>query len=94
MCKKLRKIGVNINTIPVLDVLRKSTNKIIGKRSFSKYKDVVKQLGKITVNECHFNKIATVIKHIPGHGCSNTDSHQKTPKVNLNIRTLNSIDLT
>ena len=34
----------------------------------------------------------TVIKHIPGHGCSKVDSHKKMPKVNLNIRTLHKID--
>ena len=38
LCINLKKIGININTIPVLDVLRKNTNKIIGKRSFSKKK--------------------------------------------------------
>ena len=38
LCINLRKIGININTIPVLDVLRKSTHSIIGKRSFSKKK--------------------------------------------------------
>ena len=88
----LRNIGININTIPVLDVLRNNTNDIIGKRSFSKDKGVVRDLGKITINECHFNKIATVIKHIPGHGCSAVDSHQRMPKVDLNIRILNAID--
>ena len=92
LCNNLKNIGVNINTIPVLDVLRNNANDIIGKRSFSKDKDVVRDLGKITVNECHSNGIAAVIKHIPGHGCTTTDSHQKMPKVNLNIRTLNKID--
>jgi len=92
LCNNLRNIGININTIPVLDVLRNNTNDIIGKRSFSRNKDVVSDLGKITINECHINKIATVIKHIPGHGCSTIDSHQKMPKVNLNIRTLDKID--
>ena len=92
LCDTLRNIGININTIPVLDVLRNNTNYIIGKRSFSKNKDVVKDLGKITIKECHINKIATVIKHIPGHGCSTIDSHKKMPKVNLNISTLNSTD--
>jgi len=29
LCKNLKKIGININTIPVLDVLKKNTNKII-----------------------------------------------------------------
>ena len=92
LCDNLKDIGININTIPVLDVLRINTNDIIGKRSFSKDKDIVNDLGKITVRECHINKIATVIKHIPGHGCSTIDSHQKMPKVNLNIKTLNKID--
>ena len=38
LCKKLKKIGININTIPVLDVLRTNTSKVIGNRSFSKKK--------------------------------------------------------
>ena len=92
MCDNLRNIGININTIPVLDVLRNNTNDIIGKRSFSNDKDIVRDLGKITIKECHLNKIVTVIKHIPGHGCSKVDSHQKMPKVNLNIKTLDAID--
>ena len=36
--KKLKELGLNINTIPVLDVLRKNTNKVIGRRSFSEKK--------------------------------------------------------
>tara|TARA_B100001248_G_scaffold91673_1_gene68011 strand:- start:3831 stop:4775 length:945 start_codon:yes stop_codon:yes gene_type:complete len=92
LCSTLRKIGVNINTIPVLDVLRKSTHSIIGKRSFSKKKEIIKHLGKITVKECHSQKILTVIKHIPGHGCSTKDSHLILPKVNLTEKILNKID--
>ncbi|MBD1138161.1 beta-N-acetylhexosaminidase [Pelagibacterales bacterium SAG-MED41] len=92
LCDNLNNIGININTIPVLDVLRNNTNDIIGKRSFSRDKDVVRDLGKITINECHINRIATVIKHIPGHGCSTIDSHQRMPKVNLKMRSLNKTD--
>ena len=92
LCQNLRKIGININTIPVLDVLRENTNKIIGKRSFSANSQIVKKLGEITVRECHSNNIATVIKHIPGHGCSKTDSHLNTPKVKLKKQLLKKID--
>ena len=92
LCKKLKKIGININTIPVLDVLRTNTSKVIGNRSFSKNKEIVKKLGKITVNQCHSNKIISVIKHIPGHGCAVSDSHFKTPKVNLSYNELNRND--
>ena len=39
LCKKLKNIGININTIPVLDVLRDNTSQVIGKRGFSKKKN-------------------------------------------------------
>ena len=88
----LRKIGININTVPVLDVLRKNTHSIIGRRSFSENKDIVKKFGEITIKECFRKNIIPVIKHIPGHGCSTQDSHLTLPKVNLNKKTLNNID--
>ena len=88
----LKKIGININTVPVLDVLRKNTNKIIGNRSFSSDPNVVKKLGQICVKQYELNKLATVIKHLPGHGCASLDSHLKTPKVKLDYKDLNKID--
>ena len=88
----LKKIGININTVPVLDVLRKNTNKIIGNRSFSKDPNVIKKLGQVCVKQYKLNKLATVIKHMPGHGCASLDSHLKTPKVKLNYKNLNKID--
>jgi len=92
LSNELKKLGININTIPVLDVLRWNTNSVIGNRSFSENKKIVKELGKITIDECHAKKILTVIKHIPGHGCSNIDSHLSMPKVNLSVKNLNKID--
>ncbi len=92
LSRELKAIGINVNTIPVLDVLRKNTNNIIGNRSFSDNKKIVDILGKITVKECHAQKIISVIKHIPGHGCSDVDSHLKTPRVNLNKKILDKID--
>ena len=92
LCNKLRKIGINTNTIPVLDVLRKSTNSVIGNRGFSTNKEIVKKLGNITINICHKKKILTVAKHIPGHGCSTKDSHLTMPKINLSIKKLNNVD--
>ena len=79
----LKKIGVNINTVPVLDVLRKKTNKIIGNRSFSDDPNIVKLLGKICVKQYELNSLGTVIKHIPGHGCASKDSHLSLPRVKL-----------
>ncbi len=92
LSKILKDIGININTIPVLDILRNHTNKIIGNRSFSKDKKIVRDLGMHTIKFLHRNKIAGVIKHIPGHGYAFSDSHKKMPKVSLNSKTLNNSD--
>ena len=92
LSKILKNIGVNINTIPVLDVLRNNTSDVIGNRSFSKNKKIVKELGSICVKHLQKCKIASVIKHIPGHGCTSLDSHKKMPKVYLSEKKLNDID--
>ncbi len=88
----LKKIGININTVPVLDVLREHTNKIIGDRSFANDPMIIKKLGKICVKQYELNKLATVIKHIPGHGCASLDSHLNTPIVKLNYKNLDKVD--
>ena len=88
----LKKIGININTVPVLDVIRRKTHKIIGNRSFSNNPQIVRKLGQVCVKQYKSNKLGTVIKHIPGHGCASIDSHLKTPKVKLNYKDLNKID--
>ncbi len=92
LCKVLKMLGININTIPVLDILRLNTSKIIGKRSFSKNKNIVKELGQLTIKYLHQNKIAGIIKHIPGHGAAASDSHLNTPRVKLSKKELNGID--
>ena len=88
----LNLLGININTVPVLDVRRKITNKVIGNRSFSSDPFLVSKLGKICIDKFHKNRIATVIKHIPGHGLSKVDSHKKLPVVSKDINYLNKFD--
>jgi len=88
----LKNLGFNINTIPVLDILKPYTNKIIGKRSFSKEKKIVKEMGNYTIKYLHENNLAGIIKHIPGHGSARTDSHKKMPVVSLSLKNLNDTD--
>ena len=46
----LNLIGVNINTVPVLDLRRNFSHKIIGNRSYSFNKNVINEIGDITIN--------------------------------------------
>ena len=75
----LNQVGININTVPVLDLKRKNSHNIIGTRSFSQKNNMISKLGKTCIDLYKKNKICTVIKHIPGHGLSRSDSHFKTP---------------
>jgi len=92
ICSALKNVGININTIPVMDLLQNSTNEVIGNRSYSRNIRTVKSLGKICVLTLKNNKIASVIKHIPGHGCANADSHKKLPIVKDSLKKLYSND--
>ena len=91
-CYLLDKIGVNINTVPVLDVRNKNSNNVIGNRSFGFNPKIVSQIGDHFIDLFHKNNIATVIKHIPGHGLAKVDSHKSTPIVKNKLKDLNKID--
>ena len=92
VCDILKNIGVNINTVPVLDIRRKKSHNIIGSRSFSENSAVVSNLGKLCIGFYEKNKIGTVIKHIPGLGLSKCDSHYKMPTISANKKELTKKD--
>jgi len=88
VCDLFKNIGININTVPVLDVKRRKSHNIIGSRAFSSNPSDVIKLGNLCINFYKKNKIGTVIKHMPGHGLSKSDSHYETPIINTNKREL------
>jgi len=92
LSKVLKKVGININTSPVLDLIKKNKHEVIGNRSYSTNPVIVNELGKLCVKFYKRNKIATVIKHIPGHGGANSDSHFTLPKVHDRLISLKKND--
>ena len=88
----LKLMGININTVPVLDLRYKNASNAIGNRSYSSNKFVVSNIGEICINLFRENSIGTVIKHIPGHGLAKVDSHHFTPIVKKTINYLNKND--
>ena len=92
LCEIFNKVGININTTPVLDLFNKKAHKFIGSRSYSSDTNTVIKLGKICIKLFNKNKIATVTKHIPGHGKSKADSHYNTPIIKNSIKNLKQND--
>lgn len=91
-CHLLKLIGANINTVPVLDIRVKGASNIIGDRSFSKNKKTISKIGDLCIKLFHENAIGTVIKHIPGHGLANVDSHNYTPIIKKSLKYLDKND--
>ena len=81
----LKSIGVNINTVPVLDLRTKNSSNIIGDRAFSNDPKIVSKIGDYCIKFYKENGIGTVIKHIPGHGLAKVDSHHFTPVINKKL---------
>ena len=84
----LKLIGANLNTVPVLDIMKKGSSNVIGNRSFSNKLLTVNKIGSYSIKMFHLNNIGTIIKHIPGHGEAKVDSHKSTPFVKKKINYL------
>ena len=90
--RNLHDLGININTSPVLDLYQKKAHEIIGDRSYSRNPNIVNEFGRLCVKFYNNNKIATVIKHIPGHGKANADSHYNLPVIKNGLTELRKND--
>ena len=84
----LKQLGININSVPVLDLRIKGSNNVIGDRAFSKNPKIVSKIGDLCIKFFHNNSIGTIIKHIPGHGLSKVDSHNFTPIIDKPLKYL------
>lgn len=80
---ELKDYGINLNFAPCADVNTNPNNPIIGERSFSPNTgDVIKGIN-IVSDEFRTNGIIPCLKHFPGHGDADKDSHLTLPCIDL-----------
>lgn len=91
--KYLRKLGINWNLAPVLDINTNPNNPGIGIRSFSDDPDLAKKLGYSFIKGHNKNNVITTIKHFPGLGNTSVDPHYGLPIVNKSLEELEEKDL-
>ncbi|MGI9425617.1 MAG: beta-N-acetylhexosaminidase [Hyphomicrobiaceae bacterium] len=78
---ELRALGLNTNCVPCADIPVSGANPIIGTRAYASDVATTVRLARI-VAEAHLAAgILPVIKHIPGHGRAEVDSHLTLPIV-------------
>ncbi|MCB9945688.1 MAG: beta-N-acetylhexosaminidase [Geminicoccaceae bacterium] len=85
-------VGIDVDCLPVLDVLRPETTGAIGNRSFSADPGTVATLGKLTIDTFTELGVATVMKHLPGHGRATVDSHLAMPRLKASYGQLAAFD--
>jgi len=89
-CKRM---GINWDFAPVVDVNTNPDNPIIGNRSFGSEVSNVVSSALAYSKGLQDNNILAAIKHFPGHGDTNTDSHLDLPVVSHDLKRLNSVEL-
>src|SRR5574344_268908 len=83
IAKELKGYGINLNFAPCLDVNTNPKNPIIGERAFSDKPAEVIKAGRIVVKTYLQNGIIPCVKHFPGHGDADVDSHKDLPEIGL-----------
>ena len=90
---QLRRVGVHVNFSPVLDVNSNPRNPIIGVRSFGGDVSTVTKMGMALMNGFRAAGIVPIVKHFPGHGDTEIDSHYAVPVVNASKAELKQVHL-
>ena len=88
----LSALGINVDCAPVLDVPSPDADGIVGDRAFGADTDVVLTLGGAQIDGFFAGGVLPVMKHIPGHGRANVDSHKALPRVDASLAELEAVD--
>lgn len=83
--KTLKEHKINMNFAPVLDIYSNSKNTVIGDRAFGNNEKIVETMGISTMQGLKDEEVIPVIKHFPGHGDTEVDSHIGLPVVEKSI---------
>lgn len=92
MGQEMKELGIHINFSPVVDINTNPNNPVIGFRSFGENPMVVTKNSLEMIKGMHEYGILTSMKHFPGHGDTDIDSHLDLPIVTKSKEELRRID--
>lgn len=91
--QEIKALGFNMDFAPVSDVNSNPNNPIIGVRSFSDDPEMVAEHVRAFLRGLNKNGILTALKHFPGHGNVDEDSHTHLPASEFTMEELKACDL-
>ena len=91
VARQCRRIGVNVDFAPVLDVIDRA-HTVIGTRSYGSNPEIVARHGIAFARGLEDGGVLSVAKHFPGHGSTTADSHKELPTVRKSLQELQLYD--
>ena len=92
LAAELTRLGINTNCAPVLDLNFPGAHDVIGDRAYGSAPAQVSALGRAVADGLLAGGVLPVLKHVPGHGRANADSHLELPVVAAGIGDLAATD--
>ncbi len=93
IARECKRLGVQEDFAPVIDINDNPENPIIGMRSFGEDKRMVTRLGTEYMKGLQSEQVLACGKHFPGHGDTKTDSHLSLPVVDYPVSRLDTLEL-
>ena len=91
--QEARAVGIHWNWFPVADVNSNPANPIINTRSFGEDPALVGEMVAAYIGGARNEGMLTTVKHFPGHGDTDTDSHLTLARSNATMERLNRVEL-
>ncbi|MDC0737346.1 beta-N-acetylhexosaminidase [Cognatishimia sp. SS12] len=85
---ELRALGIDSNCAPLVDVASEATHPFLKNRCYGTTPDAVIAIGRAVAQGHLDGGVLPVLKHIPGHGRAQSDSHLELPRVSASAEDL------
>ena len=93
VAEQCKRMGIQVNYAPVVDVNNNPNNPVINDRSFGEDKYKVSRYGICYMEGMQDMGVMACAKHFPGHGDVAVDSHLDLPVINKSLAQLDSLEL-
>jgi beta-N-acetylhexosaminidase len=90
--EEARALGIRVNFAPVVDVNNNPRNPVINTRSFGEDPKQVSRLASAYVRGLQQTGVMATLKHFPGHGDTDVDSHLGLPVITESRPRLDAIE--
>lgn len=93
VANQCKAVGVNLNFAPCIDINNNAKNPVINSRSFGENREKVVRKASLYFNGMQDGGLIGCIKHFPGHGDTETDSHIGLPTIRKSRIELDELEL-